>query len=203
MTIREKIENYWYYYKWHTLFALFVAILVGMWINGTLKQKEDTFNAAFINSIVTAEEDLDLYIEGFYEHKNINSEIIIEDELIVDLDNIKELTTAENLQVIITRMTCGELDLIEADERTFKYYAELETIADLRDVFDSEQLQELNNYIYYVDEIPVGLTLENASPEFKKNFLFLESNPVIGIADMSENKEIVAEFLIYIFETEI
>ena len=56
MTIRKKLENFIYYYKWHTIVAVLVILLVAFGIKSSLDSKEPDVNILYVSDKATAAE---------------------------------------------------------------------------------------------------------------------------------------------------
>lgn len=49
MTFRKKLENFFYYYKWHTLAAVFIIAIVGFSVHSSMTSYEPDLNMVYVS----------------------------------------------------------------------------------------------------------------------------------------------------------
>jgi hypothetical protein len=62
--LREKLDNYWYYYKVHTLVGIFVIIVVAYTIATSIGQKGTALNVTMLGNYINDTKKIELQDEA-------------------------------------------------------------------------------------------------------------------------------------------
>lgn len=116
---QSKWENYWYYYKYHTLAAVFVIIMIGVFVHDKLQQVDYDYRISAVIDYNLAEEQLDRLEEAFAglaDDRNGDGEVHV---LVSNYTITKDGN--ENPQVEMANQTKFMADLETGDSLIFIY----------------------------------------------------------------------------------
>ena len=63
LSLKDKIKHFWYYYKWHTIACVLVAVLIGYTGVQCAMQVDSDFDIAFYNTRTIEQEHIDKFAE--------------------------------------------------------------------------------------------------------------------------------------------
>lgn len=195
--MKEKIQNFFYYYKFHVLAVLFVILVIAVLVR-------DKSQGQQVN-LVIADETSEMNLEtagnllrdfektaglkdgeaGFY-YKT----------MFLDQKNFQDV----NLEIAgvsdyNTSLTNGEIDLII---NTVDQIGEPSVFLD--EIFSAEELDGMRSFLYLTDEHPAGLVFDKC-PKAKEYFGDDYPSPnhyILQVADGSKDKQMVKEFIKYL-----
>lgn len=195
--MKEKIQNFFYYYKFHVLAVLFVILVIAVLVR-------DKSQGQQVN-LVIADETSEMNLEtagnllrdfektaglkdgeaGFY-YKT----------MFIDQKNFQDV----NLEIAgvsdyNTSLTNGEIDLII---NTVDQIGEPSVFLD--EIFSAEELDGMQSFLYLTDERPAGLVFDKC-PKAKEYFGDDYPSPnhyILQVADGSKDKQMVKEFIKYL-----
>jgi ABC-type molybdate transport system substrate-binding protein len=195
--LKEKIQNFFYYYKFHVLAVLFVILVIAVLVR-------DKSQGQQVN-LVIADETSEMNLEtagnmlrdfektaglkdgeaGFY-YKT----------MFLDQKNFQDV----NLEIAgvsdyNTSLTNGEIDLII---NTVDQIGEPSVFLD--EIFSAEELDGMQSFLYLTDERPAGLVFDKC-PKAKEYFGDDYPSPnhyILQVADGSKDKQMVKEFIKYL-----
>lgn len=195
--MKEKIQNFFYYYKFHVLAVLFVILVIAVLVR-------DKSQGQQVN-LVIADETSEMNLEtagnllrdfektaglkdgeaGFY-YKT----------MFLDQKNFQDV----NLEIAgvsdyNTSLTNGEIDLII---NTVDQIGEPSVFLD--EIFSAEELDGMQSFLYLTDERPAGLVFDKC-PKAKEYFRDDYPSPnhyILQVADGSKDKQMVKEFIKYL-----
>jgi len=195
--LKEKIQNFFYYYKFHVLAVLFVILVIAVLVR-------DKSQGQQVN-LVIADETSEMNLEtagnllrdfektaglkdgeaGFY-YKT----------MFLDQKNFQDV----NLEIAgvsdyNTSLTNGEIDLII---NTVDQIGEPSVFLD--EIFSAEELDGMRSFLYLTDEHPAGLVFDKC-PKAKEYFGDDYPSPnhyILQVADGSKDKQMVKEFIKYL-----
>ncbi|MEG0768796.1 MAG: hypothetical protein RSG59_02645 [Ruthenibacterium sp.] len=81
MTRREKLDNFWYYHKWHILFGALALFLVCMFLHDILSQVDPDYQLAVLNTAALTEDTITSLQENltpFADDRNGDGKIVVE-----------------------------------------------------------------------------------------------------------------------------
>lgn len=188
MSFFKRIENFWYYHKWHVIIIAVMAIAFVLLIS-TLNQDSEpsdidvlTVYSAFVSEkeIDFQEEFKDIICDSNLDGKNSVSftDIYITPEGNSDDDSV-ELVKFEN------NISNSSSDLILLDEYNFKRFESKDYYEDLSKFIDLSQYDDEN--ILYRNEKPVAIRLRES--KILKDAEFKTDNIYAGIMFIPENSD--------------
>lgn len=195
--MKEKIQNFFYYYKFHVLAVLFVILVIAVLVR-------DKSQGQQVN-LVIADETSEMNLEtagnllrdfektaglkdgeaGFY-YKT----------MFLDQKNFQDV----NLEIAgvsdyNTSLTNGEIDLII---NTVDQIGEPSVFLD--EIFSAEELNGMQSFLYLTDEHPAGLVFDKC-PKAKEYFGDDYPSPnhyILQVAAGSKDQQMVKEFIKYL-----
>jgi hypothetical protein len=150
-SMKQRISYYWLYYKWYVIVAAAIIVFIVSFVHNILTRKEDAFAAAFINA--WEQEDAENYLNDFVVDAGIDTskfQINMDSNLYITEGSLDQ-TTMVTTQKLMVYIAASSLDILAADESTFRSYAYSEVLADLRTILTPQQLERYKPYFYYID----------------------------------------------------
>ena len=159
MTWKQRIGFVWDYYRLVILAAVAVIILIGMTVHHYMTTKEDVSQIVLVNAkSMPADEEPDFseFMEQ-YGYDTAAQEVVVNDAYYVDLTSTdtSNLYSYQSLQTVIAG---GGVDVLGADEMVFENLAQSGAMADLTQYFSKDELEQLKDYIFYVEDKDTGDT---------------------------------------------
>ena len=153
MTWKQRIGFVWDYYRLVILAVVAVIILIGMTVHHYMTTKEDISQIVLVNAkSMPADEEPDFseFMEQ-YGYDPAAREVVVNDAYYVDLTSTdtSNLYSYQSLQTVIAG---GGVDVLGADEMVFENLAQSGAIADLTQYFSKDELEQLKDYIFYVED---------------------------------------------------
>ena len=145
-------DYFWEYYKIHTFVAIAVLIFVAITIRDIANNKPYAMYAMFINN--KGMETQSILQDGFAEYADIDtsSYAVIVDTSSNFMSSIVDTTSVATSEKIMAMLAAHDLDVIVGDENTMGRYASQDTFIDLRTIYSEDELKELSDSIFYVDQ---------------------------------------------------
>ena len=201
-SVTQRAAYFWDYHKWHVFLALIIIAFVANYVYSLATKPETILNGILLNSysedFKDPSEDL---VNAFLTEQHINS-----DKYDVYLDTSLHYTAAEpsriiasnyqTMQVILSRSTIGDLDLITADLDAMIDLAYKDLFWNLTEVLREEQLVQYEPFFCYIDLAVVReLDEANARNEDTSHILFPDyskpetmKEPVPVLIDVSKSE---------------
>ena len=181
--MKEKIQNFFYYYKFHVLAVLFVILVIAVLVRDKSQGQQVNLVIADETSEKTA--GLKDGEAGFY-YKT----------MFLDQKNFQDV----NLEIAgvsdyNTSLTNGEIDLII---NTVDQIGEPSVFLD--EIFSAEELDGMQSFLYLTDERSAGLVFDKC-PKAKEYFGDDYPSPnhyILQVAAGSKDKQMVKEFIKYL-----
>lgn len=175
--IRKKIDNYWYYYKYHTLVGIFAAVLLIIFIKDMLGRVEYDYTVAVITKSGTREEDMEAlqsYFEGISPDLNGDGEVHVQ---VAEYYFPSDDGQMANPQVVISNQTRLMADIQEqesmiffVDKSSYEEYkeqglfsGELSELAQIKDCQGFKEMGEIpsiEDLYVTMKDMPEGLSEE-------------------------------------------
>jgi len=167
MTFFEKVDYYWYYYKWHALVVLCLIIALTATIVSCVNRVEPDLRILLVSDVAIDEEDKQAFIKKYSQHiedanddgKKIMTMSLIQFSNFTSSTMNPELEAASEVKLRAELMT-GEAQLIIFKDNVAEYLKNFGTFADLseyhndKDYFDidadDKELLNLAAGDYYV-----------------------------------------------------
>lgn len=151
-SFQKKWKYFWDYYKLHVVIGGFVAFFVISMAHSILTAKDNAFFGYFLNCYAEDEQNV-AFVTDFAEAAEIDLkeyEARIDTTLQYTPGSLDENTYTSSQKVMVT-MAASDVDFLAADSAAFTYYATSDSFYDLRELFSEEELEKLQDYIYYID----------------------------------------------------
>lgn len=203
---KSKWDNYWYYYKYHTLAGIFVlAVIVLIVISCTNRDVQVELTLVDTTALVN---DIDMQEEifaDFGEKNDLDTEGLLMRSQADYVDDITaERTGAKSIAGAIET---GEIDGI------FVYRGieiKQEYVGDIENVLPQDLLDELDEYLIgylmvddngdtYDSEITAGIVV-NEAKRFVETYGDIEDYVVLQIPENCQHPENVIAFIKYLFD---
>ena len=137
MTFKQKIENFWYHYKWHTIIIVFFIItgLVCL-VQCSTKEKPDDKALLYVNQnlLDNAANDLSDKLGGYIEDYNGNGEVLYRvNNVSYNSNNLAGVNySVTNSEKLLSALATAEYVLYIVDEHGYDYLSDNST-----EVFES------------------------------------------------------------------
>ncbi|MBE5884058.1 MAG: hypothetical protein E7291_06540 [Lachnospiraceae bacterium] len=150
-TLKEKLNYFWYYYKWHVLGTLFALFLIIFFVQQIVSRKDIVFNAVMLNASILTEEGM--YAQEFAEYADIDTDktAALFDTSYQISERGSDEASYSSAQKLMVYVTTAEVDVMITDPGSFQKYAYNESFCDLREFLTKEQLAKYEPYFYYAD----------------------------------------------------
>lgn len=150
MTLKGKLQYFWYYYKVHTIISIAVILLSATLIHDILSAKDYIFYGIMLNSIGLSSESME---SSFGEYAGLDLETyecFIDTSSTISYSTPSEYTMA-TIQKLMAQVQSTDLDAVVFDSQVFYNYASTELFADLTTLLTPEELEKYQDNLYYID----------------------------------------------------
>lgn len=151
MTLKEKWEYFWEYYKINVLIIALVATFVISMIYNFVTAKDYCFNGMLLNASMMDQEKI---ADAFADYAGFDTDTydcFIDASSTLSYQNPSEYEMA-TAQRIIAEIQSKELDAMVFDAEVFYNYAFNQVFMDLREVYTADELAAFEGQIYYIDK---------------------------------------------------
>lgn len=193
MSLKEKWEYFWEYYKVNVMIIVIVGAFVISMIHNFVTAKDYCFNGLLLNATMMDQEKI---AASFAEYAGLDTEkyeCYIDASSTLSYQNPSEYELATS-QRIVALIQSRELDGMLFDAEVFYNYAFNQVFMDLREVYTAEELAGYEGRIYYIDkaEIRRAEESEKASSE-KYTLVTLTPDEVIAEAQTHRDPSTMEE----------
>lgn len=145
-------DYFWEYYKIHTIVGIVVLIFVAVTIRDISNNKPYAMYSMFINN--KGMDTQSILESGFAEYADIDTENyrVIVDTSSNFMSSIVDTTSVATSEKLMAMLAAHDLDTLVADENTFGRYASQDTFTDLRTIYSEDELKDISDKIFYVDQ---------------------------------------------------
>ncbi len=150
MTFKGKLKYFWYYYKFHTLGAIFGLIFIISIVHDIATSKDYAFRGIMLNSFQLSADALE---SAFAEYADLDME---EYDCLIDTSSTLSLTRPSQydmatIQKLVAEVQTKDLDAVVFDAEVFHNYSSNEMFTDLRTVYSQDELAKYQDFLYYID----------------------------------------------------
>lgn len=182
LTFKERVENFFYYYKWPVIFVILVALVISMYIPAIVNNEKDAVGDLTVLSVLahplTSEEynidqrlkDSIEDIDGDGEKSVVLKQFFITEKRTGDADVISTAQLDEQLRV-------GRGDLLILDEPNLEYYLKKDMFSPLEDYVDLSDIPDED--IIKKDGVAVAVKL--TSSQILKDMRFIIDEVYAGV----------------------
>lgn len=174
--LKEKLDYYWYYYKFHLIGTIITVFFLSSMIYGFITRLPVALNVTMVNTFEN-EIETQLFKEEFANTLGLSLDEYdydFDSNTILDHQN-QDMNYLASQQKLIGLISARAIDVFVAD--TFTYLSMIGTgmYIDLRNVFTQEELEKYSNYLFYVDSYL--LENPNETANMKDEELANSTNP--------------------------
>lgn len=211
LTFSGKIEYFWSYYKIPIIGILLAILFAGSLTYSIIRNNYDTvcFIAVLDGRITGYDDDTDALTTGLTDYLGIDGKKeqvdISYTFSLVEKEMDQEAAVTANR--IYTYASTNTLDGYLSEKEYIDYFCTDRNIFfwDLRDLFSTEELNELSDYIIYYtnssgESFPIAVDISEA-PVIKGSDLNMKQ-PCYGIISTSKYSENAANFIRFVFNME-
>lgn len=145
-SFKSKLENFWYYYKWHTLGALVVLLAVGVGLSQCIGRVDIDVVVYYLSAdpISYAEDNTNLKkaLEPYVRDYTGDGKVRIEIENYFIGENHDADMVKDNLRNFSNMYTAGSVMLIMVDDAGLKQMTEVGYFGDISDLTDEPLLYD-------------------------------------------------------------
>ena len=206
-SFKAKWSNYWYYYKYHTLFGVFVIIVVILIVFSCMRSDEPVALTVVDTTAMLGRETSQELVEDFAKSVNIDTDsVVYRNSAEFPDDSLTERTGVRGLTASIEYGDLEGVFVVRGRE-----YSE-ELVGNIEKVLPEELIDELGNDVLagYLEEKDGVMTetdniagiIVNDAKLFKETYGELDVNIVLQIPSNCKNKDNAAAFVKYLFGIE-
>lgn len=164
---KKKIENFWYYYKWHVIIGIFVVIIAAYTIHDAVTKVNPDISIDCIidKGIGYSSTDAivaDLETNGGIADNNQDGNIKVAMTL-SQTGRDPSSATAEGsmMEVVQLRMAVGEANIIISEPYILELYEEHDIFDDLTAIADEMNIPQERRYMSYDGTKVIAIKLDN------------------------------------------
>lgn len=159
MTIGEKIEHIWEYYKLVIIgIVAAVAIIIYAIVEAVTPEPDVVINAVLVNanSFDIQEDTFQRYLEE--NNYDLESETInVNTTMYLDSTNGSQVS-ATSYQTLVAMVMVGEIDLLIGDEGVIDMLGTGQGLLEVEDILPEEMFQKYKDRLYTVEDLETGET---------------------------------------------
>ncbi len=202
---KSKWDNYWYYYKYHTMLAAFAVIVIILIIVGTRTKDTEVDMTLMDATVLLNGDNMDKLLTDFAKAAGKDEESIVCNYTSDYVDEqVAERTGAKSIARALGQ---GELECVftlRGKEYISDYIGNIENILSeelietLGDDVMAGYLEEKDGALVETD-VPAGIIVNDA-PRFKETFGEIDDYIVLQIPENCQNQDDAVAFVKYLFD---
>lgn len=158
---RRSLAYFWDYYKWFVIIPLvIVLIIVSLAVSLVNENKVTYLTVAMVNVSCECDDLFSEYESVVEEDIRVNYDYLhpkMTDNYYVDSEEVNA-----SVQKLQGNIISGRVDVICTNMRAIDDYSESNIWRDLRDVLGEDFVSQHSDSIYYIQDIPIGLNIEES-----------------------------------------
>lgn len=162
MSLKGKLQYFWYYYKIHTIVVIIAIIFLVTLIHDVRSAKDYAFYSVMLNSAGLSSETMETAFGEYAELDLETYDCFIDTESNLSYSSMTQYDMATT-QKLIALVQTRDLDALVFDSEVFNNYANNEMFTDLTAFFTEEELQKYQDRLYYVDYSEIAKANEDSS----------------------------------------
>lgn len=203
---KSRWENYWYYYKFHTLLAIFAVFVAVLIIISFIRSDEPVYLTVVDTTIALGAKDSAELLNGFAEYKGIDeNSVVLNNVSDYVTDEIARRTGAKSLPMSVEY---GDIEIVFS----FRGYEfSRDYVGNIEEILPAELLDRLGDDVIacYLEENENGDLVEtedtasiivNNAARFKEFYGEVDGVVVLQIPANCRNREYAVEFVRYLFD---
>lgn len=194
---KRSLAYFWDYYKWYVIVPVVCVIILVSIITTLVNENKAKYLSVGLVNVTTECDDL------FKEYETMVSEKIT---LVYDYRHLKgndnfysyDDDINASIQKLQANITTGRVDVICTNTRAIDEYSENNCFIDLRNVLDQEFLTYYEDYIYYYNNIPIGINVSE-SEILSSAYIDADEEHYLVVSSFSKNLDTAREFITYLY----
>lgn len=194
---KRSLAYFWDYYKWYVIVPLVVvAVIISIIVTLVQENSKKYLSVAMVNVTKECDDLFKSYEDLVGESISLNYEY----RHPKGSDNFYSYDDEINasIQKLQAHIITGRVDVIVTNSRAINEYCENSAFMDLRSVLDEDYIDNLQDYLYYYNDIPVGIDV-SGSVILNDAYLNSEENHYLVVSNYSKNVDAAKDFIIYLY----
>jgi len=206
MSLKQKAEYLWTYYKWVLAVAAGVIVLICIVVSSFMNKSVTTLYSGIVINAELSEEGQAYLSDGWFEHLGgveKKEKVDISSTYYNDLSATQDPEADAAAAMRVTAMVAAkELDYIIMDEISYNYYKKAAIFSSPEEMLSQEQIDQFSDKIvYYTDEedgatYPVAINITDTA--FAQDCLKTNGNVYIAFCGNTGRTERNSEFFTYL-----
>ncbi|MCM1161178.1 MAG: hypothetical protein NC412_08135 [Roseburia sp.] len=204
---KEKLNYFWYYYKFYVIGAMVGIICLIIFIRGYREStKEPSIYVALINSgyMTTAETSL---MDDYVASRNIDtnaSPARFDISISMTQGTVDDASVA-NSQKLMALFQTHAMDVIISDAWVLEEYAPLSAFANLETLLPEDLYEKVQDKLYFYtlsdgSRIPIGFYGNELQKLMKDPGYSKDNPPIVAISGTTDRPESAVDFIRYLLE---
>lgn len=208
MSLKQKAEYFWTYYKWVLAVAAGVIVLICIVVSSVMNKSVTTLYSGIVINTELSEEGQAYLSDGWFEQLGgveKKEKVDISSTYYNDLSATQDPEADAAAAMRVTAMVAAkELDYIIMDELSFNYYKKAAIFSSPEEMLSQGQIDRFSDKIvYYTDEedgvtYPVAIDITDTA--FAQNCLKAHGNVYIAFCGNTDRTERNSEFFDYLLD---
>lgn len=197
---RRSLAYFWDYYKWHVIITVLVVwAIIAFAVSFYNEHKEVYLSVCLVNVTTECGDILKDYevnvsdtisVSYDYRHPKVSDPYFVSD------DGIN--ASVQKLQTVIAS---GKADVICTNTRAIDEYSVNDAFINLHEVCSEEFIEEYSDYIYYVNDIPIGVDV-TASDVLVPAYIDSDESHYLVVSRFSEKKDRIKLLIDYLYSVQ-
>lgn len=206
MSLKQKAEYFWTYYKWVLAVAAGVIVLICIVVSSAMNKSVTTLYSGIVINAELSEEGQAYLSDGWFEQLGgveKKEKVDISSTYYNDLSATQDPEADAAAAMRVTAMVAAkELDYIIMDELSFNYYKKASIFSSPEEMLSQEQLEQFaDKIVCYTDEesgetYPVAIDISDMT--FTKDCIQAKGKVYIAFCGNTERTERNCEFFTYL-----
>ena len=205
MSLKQKAEYFWTYYKWVLAVAAGVIVLICIIVSSVMNKSVTTLYSGIVINAELSEEGQAYFLNGWFTHLggvDKKEKVDVSSTYYNDLSTTQDPEADAAAAMRVTAMVAAkEIDYIIMDELSFNYYKKTAIFSSPEEMLSQEQIEQFREKIvYYTDEegstYPVAIDITDTA--FVRNCLKTNGNVYIAFCGNTGRTDRNSEFFSYL-----
>lgn len=205
--LKEKLNYFWYYYRFYVIGALAGIICLVIFIRGYMEStKEPSIYVTLINSSYMSVAETSL-IDDYVESRGIDIDSApakFDISISMTKDSADNASVA-NSQKLMALFQTHAMDVIISDAWVIEEYASLSAFSDLKALLPADLYEKVQDRLYYYTfsdgrTVPIGFYGDNLPKIMDGKAYSTENPPIVTISGTTDRPERAVDFIRYLLE---
>lgn len=199
LSIKQKIEYVWDYYKWHIIIPIFIISMIVSTVQNAVNYKEPLLKIIMINSYGVAEDNENQGFEEFFEkygYESFDGAVQIKKDISLSQEGELNYEDYQNYEVLISLLVGQECQIVLGTGEKSLDFLNQGFLADLSMILSKDILERYEKQLLYFEDegkkYPCAVILSKNQWLAKNNYY--DGECYIGILNQENISEVVIEF---------